>query len=58
MDDLTQLRVAIAADGQYAIERNLLARRHIAVRNQQLLALFDSMLAASVTNDRVHVYTH
>ena len=52
-----ELRVAIAADSQYAIERNLLARRHVAVRDQNFLTFFNSMLVASVTNDRVHVCT-
>jgi hypothetical protein len=44
-----ELRVAITSDGQYAIERNLLASRHVAVRDQHFLTFFDSMLAASVT---------
>src|SRR3954451_25148942 len=53
----SELRIAVAADSQYAIERNLLAGRHVAVRDQNFLTFFDSVLVASVTNDRVHVYT-
>src|SRR6185295_16756025 len=50
----TELRVAVAADGQHGIERELLSGWNIAVVNDHFLAFFDFVLMATVTNDGVH----
>src|SRR5262249_51385620 len=49
--------IAVATHRQHAIKRNLPARRHVAVVDDEFLAFFDSVLAASVGNDRVHGLT-
>ena len=49
--------VALAANGQYAVERDHLARRHVAVIDDHFLAFLDFILVVSVADDRVHVCT-